>query len=531
MRRLVYLLMAATAILGGGLPAVAQSPGQRGEATPAFNPASREAMAHDAIGPGNANPLPSFAPSHDRWPIQQVSAASPVNPADPAASVAEPERVARLEKQLEVQQKEMRVLEKMIEALGEEAKRSRVPPAAVEELQAQEATLEARSQQAARRDEEVADQIDGIHERMDAERRYGPPLPAGLKELFLPSGTLESPLSIHGQFRFLYSQVEDQPGMFEMPSFSPYFLLQLNQDWLLATSLDIGGDGSVDVGEAQFNWFVNDWLTVVGGRYITPIGFFNERLNHEWINRLPDEPLMFRQVSPQITTDGVEIRGSSYLFGSPVKMEYMFYGGNGFQLEPSNPPGLADVADLGAISGGADLLNANAVGGRLGLWIPALGLTGGVSGFHNSHYLLDHSDSMEIWQTDFGWRKGNWDVRFESAHNFQQAVDIIGRNIEREGMYTQLAYRPYDAANRFLAKTEFVYRFSTARFHGLDPAAVAAALPNTVDAPVDRNQHTIGINYWFYHAMVWKFAYEINEELHGLNFRDDMFLSQFVWAF
>ena len=57
--------------------------------------------------------------------------------------------------------------------------------------------------------------------------------------------------------------------------------------------IDITNAG-VSVAEAQANWFATDWLTVVIGRYITPIGFFNERLNHEWINRLPDPPLPAR---------------------------------------------------------------------------------------------------------------------------------------------------------------------------------------------------------------------------------------------
>ncbi len=35
-----------------------------------------------------------------------------------------------------------------------------------------------------------------------------------------------------------------------------------------------------------------------------------------------------------------------------------------------------------------------------------------------------------------------------------------------------------------------------------------------MDAPVDRNQYTIGINYYFYAATILKFAYEINSELH-----------------
>ena len=528
MRRSSIVPLVATAMLAVALRAEAQWP-PGGESS-----GPNRGAPGTALGVSGMEPPAQFAGDPQAAPAAQFASLAPADPSGaPAANLAEADRIARLEKQIDLQQKQMQVLEKMIEVMGEQAKTSPAAPGGVEDLRMKETMLDARSQQAARRDQEVADQIDGINERRDAQGRYEPSLPAPLKELFLPSGTIESPLTINGQFRFFYSEVEAQRGVFDVPFFSPYFLLQLNPDWLLLASMDIGGDGSVSLGEAQFNWFVNDWLTVVGGRYITPIGFFNERINHEWINRLPDEPLMFLQVSPQITTDGVEVRGSSYLFGSPVKMEYMFYGGNGFRLQPGSPPGLTDVADLEAISGGTDSLDLNAIGGRLGLWIPELGLTGGFSGYHNSHYLVGSSDYMQVWQTDIEWRKGNWDIRSEYAHNFQQAADIpgVGQNIHRDGVYSQVAYRPYDAANSFLSKTEFVYRFSATRFQGLDPAAVAAALPNTVDAPVDRNQHTIGVNYWFHHAMVLKFAYEINQELHGLNFRDNTFMSQFVWAF
>ncbi len=120
-------------------------------------------------------------------------------------------------------------------------------------------------------------------------------------------------------------------------------------------------------------------------------------------------------------------------------------------------------------------------------------------------------------------------MRFEYAQTFQQAADVIGNDIHRSGCYAQVAYRPYDAENRFLSKTEFVGRFSSARFGGIDPATVDAGA--LVDAPVDRNQYTLGVNYWIQHAMVWKFAYEINQELHGLDLHDNVLMSQFVWAF
>src|SRR5262249_60546661 len=131
---------------------------------------------------------------------------------------------------------------------------------------------------------------------------------------------------------------------------------------------------------AQVDWFVTDWLTVVAGRFITPIGFFNERLNHEWINKLPDVPLMFRQVSPLVNTDGIQLRGAFYPTSLPVKVEYSIYGGNGYQLT-ATPTGIGGVADLEAITGGPDEGDARAVGGPGGPSGPPRGVTRGAFGF------------------------------------------------------------------------------------------------------------------------------------------------------
>ena len=58
----------------------------------------------------------------------------------------------------------------------------------------------------------------------------------------------------------------------------------------------------VDVPWAQIDFLLNDYLTAVVGRYLVPIGFYNERLSFEWGNKMPDDPLMFHQVSPLAST-------------------------------------------------------------------------------------------------------------------------------------------------------------------------------------------------------------------------------------
>jgi hypothetical protein len=287
----------------------------------------------------------------------------------------------------------------------------------------------------------------------------------------------------------------------------------------------------VDLPTAQVDWLVSDWLTLVVGRYLTPVGFFNERLNHEWVNKLPDVPLMFRQVSPFGSTDGLQARGAFYLGNTPVKLEYSLYIGNGFQLA-AVPTALGPVADLEAIVGGPDEVDAKAVGGRLGVWIPCIGVTAGVSAYYQNEYAPSTPSDIRLWGVDAGYHRGDWDFRFEFAQLFQQATGFIGNDITRTGLYAQIAYRPYEAEHRLLRNTEVVARYSMARFRGIDPTVLdPTTFPDPVAVPVDRDQYTFGINYYFYPSMALRFAYEINKELHSVNLHDNEFLSQFVWDF
>jgi hypothetical protein len=450
--------------------------------------------------------------------------------AELAAARSATQKDEKLAKRVELLEKQIEVQQKMIRLLAEQMKKAPPPPEAVEKLELQVATLDARSKQAAQRDQDVALAVNNLTDHLDSLERNGPRLPATLKELFLPSRTNETPLSIYGSFVENYTQFNGKPPVFSTPDFAPFFFLQLNDRFLLAANVDITNAG-VSVGEAQANWFATDWLTVVLGRYLTPIGFFNERLNHEWINRLPDVPLMFRQVSPLSSTDGLMLRGATYLFCSPVKLEYMLYGGNALQAA-SPPTTLSQVANLENITGGPDETVIKTLGGRIGFWVPAWGLTGGVSTYFNGRYSSAASDQFNLWQLDLGYRRGNWDARFEYANTYQQAASYIGNNIRRQGFYAQVAYRPYHLAHCILRNFEVAFRYSRVWFHGIDPTMLDPTTFNTlVDVPVNRDQYTVGLNYYFYPSMALRLAYEVNHEFAPINLHDNVFLGQFVWAF
>ena len=282
-------------------------------------------------------------------------------------------------------------------------------------------------------DVELAQAIDKVVEHQDVVERFGPSLPAGLKELFLPSGNNETTLSIYGALAFGYSSFPGNPslaangagrpqvpGGFYFGEFTPDFFVKVN-DWiLLEAEIGIGGDGTVAAGSfAQADFFINDWLTIIAGDFVAPLGWFNERLNNPWINKLPGDapgsgPLLWQQVLPPASLLGVQARGAFYLGDSPFKMEYAAYVSNGLNIQPATPgaPTIDELANLENMTNTFNIQqNAKAVGGRLGLWWPEHGLAGGISAMHNSEYISGASDGINFWVADLNYHKDNWDVR------------------------------------------------------------------------------------------------------------------------
>jgi hypothetical protein len=436
--------------------------------------------------------------------------------------------IERQQKQAELQQKQIEVLEKTTRLLADQLKTQMTAPAAVESLESKAAVLDTRSKQAARRDQELLDATNDVRESLDVVARRGQ-LPYTARELFLPAEANETPLSIYGEILGGYNKQNGQSGLFQSPTFAPWFLLQLNKKFLLEVNTGVSTSG-IGLGQAQVDYFATDWLTIVAGRYLTPIGSFNERLSPEWINKLPDIPVMFREVVPQTATDGIQFRGSKYLGALPFKLEYSLYTGNGFQLG-QKPTNLTQVANLQRITEGPDAVTSRAYGGRLGLWAPIHGVNFGFSGYTNGIFSPGSQNHYYLWDFDFNYHRGNWDFRAEYADTYQEAMSFLGNNINRRGLYAQVAYRDYQSESRIFKNLEYVFRYGFADFNGIRPSKLnQTAFPTTFDIPVSRNQYTAGINYYFYPSMVLKLAYEINTE-RALRLNDNIFLAQGVWAF
>lgn len=458
-----------------------------------------------------------------------------------------------LKKKIEILEKQIEVLEKLVKLLAEQMKKQQTSGTAVEDLQTKAATLEARSVQAARRDVELANAVDDLREHIDAQDRYGPQLPAQLKELFFLSGTNETPLSIYGALAFGYSKIYGDrltaangagrpptPGGFYFGEFSPDFLLMLNNWIFLEAEIAAGADGSAGLGSfAQADFFVNDWLTIIGGRFVAPIGWFNERMNNPWVNKLPGDapgsgPLLWQQVLPPLSLLGVQATGAFYLGCSPIKMEYAFYISNGLNVTPATPlaPTIDELANLQNMENTFNIItNELAMGGRLGFWLPACGLETGFSAMYNGPYIAGQlGNSISLCAVDFNYRKGGFEARAEYGMTVQQAQPFLPNDITRQGFYAQVAYRPLDCPHKFLQNLEVVYRYGYVDFKGLDPALLTlSAYATPIDVPVRRQQNEFGLNYYFYPRMLLKGAFQINDE-PGFHLHDNQFITELAWG-
>ncbi|HZU34910.1 MAG TPA: hypothetical protein VFA18_03325 [Gemmataceae bacterium] len=506
-------------------------------------------MAQLPAQPPGATPT-AAVPQPPPPPLDTMVAQALPSNAQPVAANAQNDQDLR--RQVQLLQRQIETQQKMIGLLMQQVRQGAAGPA-VDKLQTQTATLEAQGRQAALRDVQVAHDLDNITEHQDAAERYGPELPATLKQLFDPSENNETQLSIYGALAFGYSKIigdastaangagrPSTPGGFYFGEFTPDFLLKLN-DWImLEAEIGVGPDGSVSAGSfAEADFFVNDWLTIIAGRFVAPIGFYNERLNNPWINKLPGDapggpPLPWLQVLPPLALLGVEAQGSFYIGCSPFKLEYAAYISNGMNVTPATAgaPTVDELANLENMTDTFSIIsNDKAMGGRLGLWWPEMGLEAGFAAIYNGDYIAGgFENSISLWAVDLNYHKGNWDAHAEYGETYQQTVPFLANNIRRRGFYGQVAYRPYDACNPYIQNVELVYRYSYVDFSGIDPTTLDLTQYGTpIDVPTRRQQSEFGINYYFYPRMVLKVAYQINDE-PNFHLHDNQFLTELAWG-
>lgn len=318
--------------------------------------------------------------------------------------------------------------------------------------------------------------------------------------------------------------VAGENDAFTAGSFNPVFHFQYKDKVMIESELEIEveSDGSTEF-EMEYttiNLMLNDSVTLVAGKFISPVGQFQERLHPAWINKMTDAPAGFGHGGAQPLSDvGLQVRG-----GIPIGSTTLTYAagvGNGPRVGH-------DGLELEGF-GGDNNSNKSLVG-RVGfLPVPyfevgASYLNAEITG-EEDHDIEPTKGTYSLWGADAAFTKGNWDVRFEIIDSHVQSfitappADDHGdegdgheeeddeHEEEIEGLfpatdwqawYVQAAYRLSGITdNRILGRFEPAVRYGQYKIKG-----------NHELAEDSEKRFNIGLNYWIAPSVVAKIGVE-----------------------
>jgi len=120
-----------------------------------------------------------------------------------------------------------------------------------------------------------------------------------------------------------------------VPSITPVLLVPLGDRWLVESRAEFtgeferpdgggsyGGKVEQEIDYLQLDYIANRYLTVTGGRFLTPFGIYNERLYPIWIRSLQPTPLIFPLGTG--SSDGGMLRGG-FSLNPKVNLNYATY--------------------------------------------------------------------------------------------------------------------------------------------------------------------------------------------------------------
>ena len=327
-----------------------------------------------------------------------------------------------------------------------------------------------------------------------------------------------------------YVNGDNDDDSFTVGMFSPIFHFQYRDIVLFESELEfeLSPDGETEIGleYLTLDYFINDYVTLVGGLFLSPIGQFRQNLHPSWINKLPSAPPGFGHDGAAPTSDvGLQLRGAFPLGG--MRSNYAVYVGNGPELNSVFEDGEFELEGIEAEGFGTDGDGEKVFGGRFAI-VPISSLEIGVSGAIGKATItgLEDQDTGEISEiggetardydvigADFSWTRKDLSIRGEYVQS--KIGEIATGPTASEGgewtsWYTQAAWRfP-------LTKFEAVLRYTDF---------------DSPHASHDQQQWALGLNYLITNNFIAKSAYEFNDGIEGSIANSDRLMLQLAYGF
>ncbi|MCO6414502.1 MAG: hypothetical protein J5I92_17345 [Thiogranum sp.] len=341
-----------------------------------------------------------------------------------------------------------------------------------------------------------------------------------------------------------YVDAEGEDGSFTVGRFAPIFHFQYRDLVMLESELEITqNDTETDVAleYLTLDYFYNDYVTVLAGKFLSPVGQFRQNLHPSWINKLPSAPPGFgHDGAAPVSELGIQLRGG-FPLGS-IRTNYALYVGNGPELK-AEAEGAAgetefeyelDGIDAEAFSSDGD--GEKVFGGRIGI-IPVAGLEIGLSGATGKATITE----LEAVSIDAGFLGGTAeDAEAGISNEPDRDYDVYGadfalqwRNLDTRGEYVKSKVGN-ESSSAVAEGAEWESWYLQAAYR-LRPTKWEGVVRYTeFDSPhdsADQDQWAVGVNYLFSNNFIGKLSYEFNDGQNGSTADDDRFFGQMAYGF
>lgn len=306
---------------------------------------------------------------------------------------------------------------------------------------------------------------------------------------------------------------------FDLVRFNPIFHYQFLDTLLLESELELNidsdGETETKLEYLSIDFFLNDYLALVAGKFLSPLGQFRQNLHPLWINKLASAPPGFGEDQALPMSEiGLQLRG-----GAPVgaaRLNYAVYIGNGPELEAMGGEIEAIMTD--GVTRDRD--GTKVIGARLGV-LPIPGIEIGVSGASGEATVTMDSgmpltgDPVRDYSAlgaDFAYSTGG--LKLFAEYMRQEVGDASGGVAPMGGdwqtWYVQVSYLIPQT------KWEGVLRYADY---------------DSPHASQDQKQTALGVNYWIAPHAVAKLTYESNDGQAGTAADANRLLAQIAYGF
>jgi len=337
-------------------------------------------------------------------------------------------------------------------------------------------------------------------------------------------GNAKSGFQLAGYTSFDWVDAQGSDNEFTGVKFAPIFHYQYGDLFQFEGELEFkaqdDGETETELEYAAGTLFINDYMGLQMGKFLSPIGQYVQNLHPAWINKLPSDPVGFGHDGAAPTSNiGVALRGGLPKVAD-LRSNYAFF--------VSNAPsfGEADDGDIGIDASGKTTSGdvSKTWGGRFAI-NPMGGMEFGVSG------AIGKASEELTATTNIGAAVGDKIDRDYDVFGADFMFNINGIDLKAEYVQQEIGENELSSLEGGTWRSwygQISYQFSSIK---LEPVIRYSDYHNP---ETERNQWALGLNYLFANNLIAKVAYEYNENEDSAgeaSINNNRVLAQFAFGF